>query len=262
MGYALPVTVQMTDMECGSCGITFAVPEEWRAEKQKTGKGWYCPNGCQRVYKESDVDRLKRQLHQPRAPHGDEAPEGSPMTDFPNAEGKMGSEERAAEPVAPDKIYPCGCKASSGQRVTLGGIVAAGMLPDYCPEHGAEPVAPDDPLTPDERKLRDSLRNPSVQHAYGSCTAIIRLIDRLAAALSAAHTDIAEYEQTLADMNAANVDLRADLARAREDAEQLRVILDAARKDHGGRGDPSNIFRCALCDAIDAYDAARSKEGT
>ena len=60
MGYALPVTVQMTDMQCGECGIQFAVPEGWRAEKQRTGGGWYCPNGHFRVYRESDADRYKR----------------------------------------------------------------------------------------------------------------------------------------------------------------------------------------------------------
>lgn len=62
MGYALPVTVTMTDMECGECGIQFSVPETWRAEKQKTGKSWYCPNGHSRVYRESDADAAHRLL--------------------------------------------------------------------------------------------------------------------------------------------------------------------------------------------------------
>jgi transposase-like protein len=62
MGYALPISVQMTDMECGECGIQFAVPESWRAEKQRTGKGWHCPNGHARAYIESDVKRLEKQL--------------------------------------------------------------------------------------------------------------------------------------------------------------------------------------------------------
>lgn len=69
MGYALPVTVQMTDMECGGCGIAFAVPETWRAEKQKSGGGWYCPNGCSRVYRKSDVDRAQEELRAERERH-------------------------------------------------------------------------------------------------------------------------------------------------------------------------------------------------
>ena len=35
---------------CGKCGIEFAVPDRWQAEKQKTREGWYCPNGHSRVY--------------------------------------------------------------------------------------------------------------------------------------------------------------------------------------------------------------------
>jgi len=54
--------VTLTIMECGECGMTFAVPEGWRRERQETGKGWYCPNGHARVYRESDVDALKKQL--------------------------------------------------------------------------------------------------------------------------------------------------------------------------------------------------------
>jgi len=67
MGYALARTVTLTDMEYGECGIVFAVPEDWRAEKQRSGKGWYCPNGHSRVYKESDAARYKRMLDEANA---------------------------------------------------------------------------------------------------------------------------------------------------------------------------------------------------
>lgn len=62
MGYALPVTVDMAEMQCGECGIAFAVPETWRAEKKRNGSGWYCPNGHSRVYRESDVQKLQKEL--------------------------------------------------------------------------------------------------------------------------------------------------------------------------------------------------------
>ena len=52
---------EMTPMQCGECGIEFHVPETWRAEKKQTGRGWYCPNGHSRVYKESDVDAMRRE---------------------------------------------------------------------------------------------------------------------------------------------------------------------------------------------------------
>jgi hypothetical protein len=39
-----------TEIICAECGITFAVPEVWRKEKQRTGDGWFCPNGHCRAW--------------------------------------------------------------------------------------------------------------------------------------------------------------------------------------------------------------------
>ena len=58
--------VTLTSIECGECGITFAVPETWRQEKKKSGEGWFCPNGHARIYAESDIDRLRKQLDRER----------------------------------------------------------------------------------------------------------------------------------------------------------------------------------------------------
>ncbi len=69
MGYALPITVQMTYMQCGQCGISFSVPEVWRAEKKRDGDGWFCPNGHQRVYSETDKQRLERELKEEQERH-------------------------------------------------------------------------------------------------------------------------------------------------------------------------------------------------
>ncbi len=57
----------LTVMECGECGISFAVPERWRQEREDTGKGWYCPNGHSRVYRESTVQKLEKQVERERA---------------------------------------------------------------------------------------------------------------------------------------------------------------------------------------------------
>ena len=62
MGYALPVTVAMVDMECGECGIPFSVPETFQRERKKSGASWYCPNGHGRVYKETELDRARKML--------------------------------------------------------------------------------------------------------------------------------------------------------------------------------------------------------
>lgn len=48
-------------MHCGKCGIEFHVPDFFQEERKKTGKGWYCPNGHSRVYRESDADKFRRE---------------------------------------------------------------------------------------------------------------------------------------------------------------------------------------------------------
>jgi hypothetical protein len=48
-------SIELTVMRCGMCGISFAMPEYYRAERKEDGGVWYCPNGHQRVFRESDV---------------------------------------------------------------------------------------------------------------------------------------------------------------------------------------------------------------
>lgn len=55
-------TGAMVALSCGECGIEFHVPAAWQRERREKGDNWYCPNGHCRVYRESDVDKLKREL--------------------------------------------------------------------------------------------------------------------------------------------------------------------------------------------------------
>lgn len=52
--------VTLTIMTCGNCGVEFAMPETMRAEKERDGGSWYCPNGHNRVYKETEATKYKR----------------------------------------------------------------------------------------------------------------------------------------------------------------------------------------------------------
>jgi hypothetical protein len=54
--------VELVEMMCGECEILFAVPAAWKWRRQEDGRTWYCPNGHPRVYRESENDRLKREL--------------------------------------------------------------------------------------------------------------------------------------------------------------------------------------------------------
>lgn len=62
MGYALRQDVQLETHECGECGIVFAAPRAFWDERRRTGKGWSCPNGHSRIFTETDVQKLQKQL--------------------------------------------------------------------------------------------------------------------------------------------------------------------------------------------------------
>jgi hypothetical protein len=53
----------MTLMSCGECGINFAVPDRFYIERRdkNASLSWYCPNGHNRIFKESEADRLRRE---------------------------------------------------------------------------------------------------------------------------------------------------------------------------------------------------------
>lgn len=55
-------TVQLTTMRCGGCGMVWAMPEFFRLERQKTGQSWFCPRGCERANKETEAEKLLKQL--------------------------------------------------------------------------------------------------------------------------------------------------------------------------------------------------------
>lgn len=47
---------------CCKCGISFAVPAHIRAGWVNEGNNFYCPNGHQQSYSESEISRLKKKL--------------------------------------------------------------------------------------------------------------------------------------------------------------------------------------------------------
>lgn len=58
-------TITCTVIECGECGVVFALSDEFRDQRKQDHRTWYCPNGHPRHYPgESREERLKRQLEQ------------------------------------------------------------------------------------------------------------------------------------------------------------------------------------------------------
>lgn len=52
----------LTVMTCGECSIPFAMPQAKYDRCKRDGEGWCCPNGHRRVFCESDISKLQKQL--------------------------------------------------------------------------------------------------------------------------------------------------------------------------------------------------------
>ncbi len=57
-------TIYLEEIVCGTCRITFAIPTDWKRERINNAGDIHCPNGCRKVWTESESDRLKKQLEQ------------------------------------------------------------------------------------------------------------------------------------------------------------------------------------------------------
>lgn len=57
------IIIGMTKMQCGECGIEFAVPDAFYNERKndRPRLGWYCPNGHSRIFCEGESDKLRRE---------------------------------------------------------------------------------------------------------------------------------------------------------------------------------------------------------
>jgi hypothetical protein len=56
-------TVQLTTINCGSCGGTYAINERYRLQRQEQGGYWHCPYcECSWGYSVSENTKLKKQM--------------------------------------------------------------------------------------------------------------------------------------------------------------------------------------------------------
>ena len=62
MSAVLHYTAQLETQTCGECGIEFAAPSWFWKERRENKKGWYCPNGHSRVYRETDSEKVRREM--------------------------------------------------------------------------------------------------------------------------------------------------------------------------------------------------------
>jgi hypothetical protein len=52
-------TVTLTPLNCGGCGVAFAMPESLYRECLRNGRSFYCPNGHERQFTETVEQQLK-----------------------------------------------------------------------------------------------------------------------------------------------------------------------------------------------------------
>ena len=63
MSIMLNVKVNAEEIICGGCGVLYWVTEHFDDQRRKNHKGFYCPNGCCRSYKEqSEEEKLRSRL--------------------------------------------------------------------------------------------------------------------------------------------------------------------------------------------------------
>ena len=55
-------TTTLETLSCGTCGIPFAMPEDMHDKARKTGESFWCPNGHNISYHQSENAKLQRQL--------------------------------------------------------------------------------------------------------------------------------------------------------------------------------------------------------
>ena len=57
--------VKMTFLHCGSCGVPFAMSNDFITAKKEDHETWYCPRGCPRYYpSDTEEEKLKRKLRE------------------------------------------------------------------------------------------------------------------------------------------------------------------------------------------------------
>ena len=66
--HAIQVQTELTEINCGECGGTYAINERYRNQRRTNGGGWHCPYcRCSWGYfSDNENSRLKRELEDER----------------------------------------------------------------------------------------------------------------------------------------------------------------------------------------------------
>lgn len=80
----ITIEEEFRKLQCSECAVTYYYPEKWCTNAANKHKGWQCPNGHGQVFKDSQLDRTRRErdlLKQQTARLEDEAREARARAD-------------------------------------------------------------------------------------------------------------------------------------------------------------------------------------
>jgi len=63
---AMKVGIELTVMDCARCGVVFGISTQLEQRRREDGQAFYCPNGHSNVFKDSELDKTKRELERVR----------------------------------------------------------------------------------------------------------------------------------------------------------------------------------------------------
>lgn len=64
MGAVLAFNIEFEAMECGECGTHYAMTAVMVRKRREDGQSFHCPLGHPRVFRETEVQKLRRQIEQ------------------------------------------------------------------------------------------------------------------------------------------------------------------------------------------------------
>jgi hypothetical protein len=59
-GWINGVSIQMYVSDCPNCGVVYGITRAYELRRREDGKGFYCPNGHNGSFGESEIDKAKR----------------------------------------------------------------------------------------------------------------------------------------------------------------------------------------------------------
>lgn len=64
---SIVVTDELILLHCAECGISFGITRDYYDRRRADGQGFLCPAGHSNVYRETEVQRLRRELEDEKA---------------------------------------------------------------------------------------------------------------------------------------------------------------------------------------------------